>query len=142
MIDAELVTRKCVLIMRDLEALRAVAAHTRAEYLANARDQAAVERYVERMIGRMIDINYHLLVESGQAPPSDYHASFLRLVELGVFDREFAARIARSAGLRNRIVHEYDEVDPAKVFDALQSALTDVPNYVSGVNDFLARQSR
>jgi uncharacterized protein YutE (UPF0331/DUF86 family) len=93
------------------------------------------------MIGRMIDVNYHLLVESGQAPPSDYHASFLRLAELGVLDREFSTRIARCAGLRNRIVHEYDEVDPEKVFDALQSAIADIPAYVERVNDFVSRSA-
>lgn len=141
MIDAELVTRKCLLIMRDLEALRPLAAQDRAAYLASDLNEAAAERYLERTIGRMIDINYHLLVESGQAPPSDYHASFLRLADLHVLDREFATRIARCAGLRNRIVHEYDDVDPSKVFDALQSAIADIPVYVARVNDFVASHS-
>jgi uncharacterized protein YutE (UPF0331/DUF86 family) len=141
-IDRELVTRKCLLIMRDLEALRALAALDRTAYLASNLDEAAAERYLERTIGRMIDINYHLIVESGQAPPSEYHASFLRLADLGVFDREFAARIARCAGLRNRIVHEYDEIDPSKVFDALQAAISDIPQYVATVNEFLTTLPR
>ena len=140
MIDSELVTRKIVLVMRDLDALRPIAARDRAVYLESPIDEAAVERYLERMIGRMIDINYHLLTESGQAPPVDYHASFIRLADLGVLDREFAARIAPCAGLRNRIVHEYDDLDPSKVFEALQSAMRDVPLYLAQVNDFLRRR--
>ena len=140
MIDSELVTRKIVLVMRDLDALRPIAARDRAVYLESPLDEAAVERYLERMIGRMIDINYHLLTESGQAPPVDYHASFIRLADLGVLDREFAARIAPCAGLRNRIVHEYDDLDPSKVFEALQSAMRDVPLYLAQVNDFLRRR--
>jgi hypothetical protein len=68
-IDSELVTRKCVLIIRDLEALRTLATRDRDAYLASNLDEAAAERYLERMIGPMIDINYHLLVEPGQAPP-------------------------------------------------------------------------
>jgi hypothetical protein len=28
------------------------------------------------MIGRMIDINYHLITEAGHAPPRDYDESF------------------------------------------------------------------
>jgi uncharacterized protein YutE (UPF0331/DUF86 family) len=136
-IDQDIVTRKLLLIMRDLDALRAIAGGDRAAYLANRIEQAASERYVERLIGRMIDINYHLLTESGQAPPSDYFGAFTRLADIGVLDREFASRIAGSAGLRNRIVHEYDEIDPAKVFDALQSAVTDVPHYVERVTAFL-----
>ena len=140
MIDSELVTRKIVLVMRDLDALRPIAARDRAVYLESPIDEAAAERYLERMIGRMIDINYHLLTESGQAPPVDYHASFISLADLGVLDREFAARIALCAGLRNRIVHEYDDLDPSKVFEALQSAMRDVPLYLAQVNDFLRRR--
>jgi hypothetical protein len=34
----------------------------------------------------MIDINYHVITESGGAPPADYHASFTRLAELKVLD--------------------------------------------------------
>lgn len=56
---------------------------------------------------------------------------------MGVLDREFAARIARRAGSRNRIVHEYDDLDPAKVCDALQAAVDDVPAYLSKVNAFV-----
>ena len=40
-----------------------------AEYLASATDEVLAERYLERIIGRMIDINYHVLTESGQPPP-------------------------------------------------------------------------
>jgi uncharacterized protein YutE (UPF0331/DUF86 family) len=139
MIDAELITRKILLVVRDLDALRPIAAKAREAYLASGLDEAAAERYLERLIGRMIDINYHLLTESGQPPPPDYHASFVRLADLGVLDREFAVRIASSAGLRNRIVHEYDDLDPSKVFDALQAAMEDVPRYLAKVNDFIIR---
>lgn len=56
-----------------------------------------------------------------------------------MLDREFALRIARCAGLRNRIVHEYDDLDPSKVFDALQAAMEDIPQYLARVNDFITR---
>lgn len=139
MIDRELITRKIMLIMRDLEALRPIAAKDRAAYLHSGIDEAAAERYLERMIGRMIDINYHVLTESGHPPPADYYASFMQLTDIGVLDREFAGRIAPCAGLRNRIVHEYNEIDPARVFDALQTAVLEIPQYLAKVNDFITR---
>ena len=116
-----------------------IAAKNLDAYLASPTDQPVTERYLERLIGRMIDINYHLLTESGQPPPPDYHASFVRLADMGALDREFALRIALSAGLRNRIAHEYDDLDPTKMFAALQSAVVDVPRYLAGVNDFVSR---
>jgi uncharacterized protein YutE (UPF0331/DUF86 family) len=138
-IDADLVTRKMLLITSDLDMLRPVVASGVDAYLASPMHQAAVERYLERVIGRMIDINYHLLTESGHPPPPDYHASFIRLGELHVLAPEFAPQIARAAGLRNRLVHEYEALDPRKVFEALDATLRDVPQYLSQVSDFIAR---
>ena len=138
-IDPELVTRKLVLITSDLESLRSIASQGLDHYLQSRFDQAVVERYLERVVGRMIDINYHVITESGQPPPADYHASFMRLVELGLLEPEFAQRIARAAGLRNRLVHEYEEIDSRKVFEALDAALRDIPVYLARVNEFIMR---
>jgi uncharacterized protein YutE (UPF0331/DUF86 family) len=137
-IDADLVTRKMLLITSDLDVLRPVAESGLDAYLSSPMHQAAVERYLERSIGRMIDINYHLLTESGHPPPPDYHASFTRLSELRVLDEGFARQIARAAGVRNRLVHEYEALDPRKVFEALGATLRDVPQYLSQVSTFIA----
>jgi uncharacterized protein YutE (UPF0331/DUF86 family) len=136
-VDRELVTRKMLLILRDLDAVRPLAATPSAEYLQSGFEQAVVERHLERMIGRMIDINFHLITEGGDPPPADYHASFIRLTDLGILDPGFAPRIARSAGLRNRLVHEYDEIDPRLVFEGLQAALQDVPVYLQKIQQYI-----
>ena len=109
-----------------------------ADYLANPLDELVAERLLERVIGRMIDINYHLITESGHAPPADYYASFTQLNMLGVYDAEFGRRIAASTGLRNRIVHEYDALDPRRVYEALATAIgrRDLPR---AVQDYVKR---
>jgi uncharacterized protein YutE (UPF0331/DUF86 family) len=136
-VDPALVTRKLLLVMADVEALRPVAARGEASYLASIVDQAFVERYLERTIGRMIDVNYHLITGAGQPPPSDYFGSFVRLGELGVLEAGFARQIARAAGLRNRLVHEYEALDAAKVFAALNESLRDIPEYIDQINRHL-----
>ena len=115
-IDTDLVTRKLLLIAADLEPLAAIAARGVAAYESSVVDQAVVERRLERAIGRMIDVNYHLLTASGQPPPPDYHSSFVRMAEFGVLDAGFARQIARAAGLRNRLVHDYDDLGHRLVF--------------------------
>lgn len=138
-IDTDLVTRKLLLIAADLEPLAAIATRGVAAYELSVVDQAMVERRLERAIGRMIDVNYHVLTASGQPPPPDYHSSFVRMAELGVLDAEFARQIARSAGLRNRLVHDYDDLDHRLVFAALSTALNDLPRFLAAVNAFLMR---
>ena len=133
MIDPELVTRKMVLITADLRALEPLARHPLEDYIASPTDEVLVERYLERIIGRMIDINYHLITEAGHPPPRDYFDSFTQLARIGVVPPAFATRIAASAGLRNRLVHEYDEIDPERVYAGLQAAVRDVPDYLRHV---------
>ncbi|WP_447601949.1 type VII toxin-antitoxin system HepT family RNase toxin [Nitrospira sp. Nam80] len=113
MIDSELVTRKLTLILQDLPALTDLARKSPAEYLDDPTHQVLTERYLERTIGRMIDVNYHLITELGHPPPKDYHESFVTLGTLKILPAEFARVLAVAAGLRNRIVHEYDESIPA-----------------------------
>jgi len=59
------VLRKINLILADLKALRKYAQMELSTFLADSIHQVVVERYLERIIGRMIDINYHLVTELG-----------------------------------------------------------------------------
>jgi uncharacterized protein YutE (UPF0331/DUF86 family) len=137
MIDPELVTRKLVLISEDLTAIERLARQPLEDFLASPTSELVAERRLERMIGRMIDVNYHLLTESGEPPPRDYFQSFVELGGLGVLEPGFARRFASCAGLRNRLVHEYDELDAGRVYEALSSAIADVPTYLDAVRKFL-----
>ena len=137
MVDIELVTRKLTLVGEDLRALEPLSALSVEAFAAGGMNQALAERYLERAIGRMIDVNYHLITELGGAPPRDYFESFVRLADHGVMDGQFARRIASCAGLRNRIAHEYDDIDPAKLHNALRGALVDVPLFAQHVARFL-----
>jgi uncharacterized protein YutE (UPF0331/DUF86 family) len=137
MVDPELVTRKIALISGDLSELTRIASKSPEEYIASPTDEVLAERYLERIIGRMIDINYHLITEAGLQPPRDYYDSFTQLSKLKILAPAFASRIANCAGLRNRIAHEYDEIDPQKVHEALQSAVKDIPEYLKLVHQYL-----
>lgn len=141
MVDRDLVTRKLALILSDLRDATGIAQKPLAEFLTNATDQLVTERYLERMIGRMIDVNYHLITGAGHAPPHDYYESFTQLAKLGVLSPEFAAGIAACAGLRNRLVHEYDEIDPRRVYDGLKAVVRDIPEYLRRIHEHVERAS-
>jgi len=136
-IDRELVTRKIVIISGDLEELRKFDSAGLDAYLADPYKEILAERFLERMISRMIDVNYHVIAGSGHPPPRDYYESFTVLGKMGVLEPTFASEIARAAGLRNRIVHEYDAIEPEKVFGAIGSALADLPVYLKSVLSFI-----
>ena len=85
----------------------------------------------------MVDINYHLCVETTGVPPKDYHESFLRLADHGVLPRDRALAFARASGLRNRLAHEYNGLDERLVHAAAQAAVTEVPEFLRALEAFL-----
>lgn len=141
MIDRTLVTRKITLISKDLKALSPYASLSLEAYLKDPVREVAAERYLERIIGRIIDINYHLVTEMGHPPPKDYFESFIELGRLGILEPGFAKTLAGSAGLRNRIVHEYDEIDEQKVYEGLLMAVRDLPRYLKAIQTFVEEKT-
>ena len=139
MIDPTLIIRKINLISQDFNEIVELSRKGLQDFLPSRVDEVLAERYLERMIGRMIDINYHLITEAGSPPPTDDFQSFLQLARLGILPHDLAQTIASCAGLRNRIVHEYDEIDPARIHEALQAAARDVPQYLTRVHGYMDR---
>jgi uncharacterized protein YutE (UPF0331/DUF86 family) len=142
-IDKELVIRKITLIAPDLRDLEEIEAGGAESFAGDRVARTLAERYLERAVGRMIDINYHLLTESGYPPPQDYYQSFTELGDkVRILPAEFSRQIASCAGLRNRIAHEYDEIDPDRLFEGLSAAVKDIPVYLQHVLDFMGRDLR
>ncbi|TKB72443.1 MAG: DUF86 domain-containing protein [Nitrospira sp.] len=139
MIDRRLITRKMSLILEDLAGMIRLSQLPREQYLKDSINEALAERYLERAIGRMIDVNFHLVTESGHAPPKDYHESFVLLGTLGVMTADLTKEMAMAAGLRNRIVHEYDDIDPERVYEALPVAVRQIPVYLDHIQHFLEK---
>jgi uncharacterized protein YutE (UPF0331/DUF86 family) len=136
-IDREVLVRKSTLIAEDLLRLRPFAELPVEEYLARVDAQLATERLLERMIGRVLDINYHIAVEQAGVAPRDFFQSFLKMAELRVLPPDFARQIAQAAGLRNRLAHEYNDLDPRKVHEAAAGALADIPIFLTHLQRFL-----
>ena len=138
MIDKTLITRKSKLIIEDLKELEAIGCLLLKEFLNDHIQQVLAERYLERAIGRMIDINYHLLIETDKPPPADYFTSFTDVGKLGVLPAEYSRDLARAAGLRNRLVHEYDKIDNEKLYEGVKFAVKDIPIYLDFIEKFIA----
>lgn len=132
-IDKQLISRKITLINTDLKSLKALSKLSLKTYLSKADYEALAERYLERVIGRMIDINYHILSEREKEIPTDFYNSFIALGKKKYLPAKLAETMANSAGLRNRLAHEYDEIDAKKVYEAMASCLKDVPKYLKSL---------
>lgn len=139
-IDRAIVDRKLQAIIQYLNALKSRATLTEQEYTSNFEQRLIVERLLHLTIEAAVDINTYLLVQSAQPPPATYYQSFIELGQQGIITPELAQQLAPSAGLRNRLVHEYDEIDSLIVFQAIGFALRLYSQYVRQIQAYLEQQ--
>jgi uncharacterized protein YutE (UPF0331/DUF86 family) len=58
----------------------------------------------------------------------------------GIVSEELASRLAPSAGLRNRLVHEYAEIDDAIVLAAVRDARIEYSGYIAALERYLSER--
>lgn len=136
-INKNIIVRKITLINKDLKSLKKLSNFSLKTYLSKEEYEVMAERYLERIIGRMIDINYHVLSEMENKIPADFYSSFIEMGKKKYLTKNISETMANSAGLRNILAHEYDEIDEKKVFEAITSCLSDVPKYLKGITKSL-----
>jgi len=131
MLNKEFLYRKVKLIQEDLAKLETLSSFSYEELCADPIRSDAVERILEKIITRAIDINRHILsaIGNGTEEVRTYHDTFLRMKDCGVYPETFAKKIASSAGLRNILVHEYDEVDMHILYASMKDALSQYSEY-------------
>jgi uncharacterized protein YutE (UPF0331/DUF86 family) len=61
-----------------------------------------------------IDLANHVIASEGWRAPRDFGDSFTVLHEYGIIGDALAGRLRGLAGLRNRLVHVYDEIDDVR----------------------------
>lgn len=138
-VDAAVIRRKLQHIVSSLEGLRPIARLSLEEYRARLYERKAAERLLQEAIEAALDINAHVIAEVGGEPPDEYYGGFLKIGELEVVPRELARALAPSAGLRNRLVHEYETIDDAKVLAAVGTFLQLYPRYIHALEAYLTK---
>ena len=138
-IEVGLIRRKLAVITRDLGDLGAVEALSVDDYRRDRFRLKGTERLLQEVVEAAVDVNLHLLKTARAGTPPDYHDSFVELGRHRIIPDALAQRLAPSAGLRNRLVHEYDAIDDAIVLSAVKKVRADFAEYVAAVEQFLAK---
>jgi len=85
-----------------------------------------------------IDICNHLISKNSFRLPDGYKDTFIVLAEQGIIDKEFAAEsLAQMAGFRNRLVHQYWDLDPQMIYNILQTNLPDLDHFLDEIQKSL-----
>ncbi|MCR4292861.1 MAG: DUF86 domain-containing protein [Candidatus Kuenenia sp.] len=144
MIDKEFLKEKLNLITRDLERLKIFYDFTISQIAEDFIKYAALKNILMEIIGRAIDINEHLISELARPDmeaPKTYRDTFLLLADLNVLQRDFAEEISKSAGFRNAIVHEYNNLDKSIIYKTVGDAINQYAKYCNYILKFIERTS-
>jgi len=89
-----------------------------------------IERLIELLVMTASDIVLHLISAKGEPAPTSYKAAFLRAGEMGIISEDLSRSLALSAGLRNILVHEYEEIDYSLVHKSIPVAIRDFTVFI------------
>jgi len=95
------------------------------------------ERLLQLIVDEMTDINQHFIKELDLKTPEDFQSTFYILGENKILPLEFAQKIAPVVGMRNRIVHRYEELNKDLFIKKFRKNISDFKMYLKIINDFI-----
>ncbi len=140
-VDTHFILRKIKLIQEGLSELDTLAHYSFDEISTDHIKYLAVERLLEKIIMRAIDINQHMIAELGRGDERvrGYEDTFYILSQFGIYSEEFAKQIAPSAGLRNRLVHEYNNTRQDIIYKSVSEAMSQYVKYCDSILKFIEK---
>lgn len=134
-----LLQRKLIALAAYLDELHATLPATASDYAAATTVRRAAERLVQVVMEAAIDAGDLLLAGEGRMVGETARDIFEALHAAGIIDDSLRRRFAYDyTALRNRIVHDYDELDDAAVWQAARQLVPDGRALVAALTARLA----
>jgi uncharacterized protein YutE (UPF0331/DUF86 family) len=134
---SEAVQRRLLRLDHVIHELEELAALGRPTLRQNHRDMLALERLLQLGAEILFDIGNHILSTRFGLAPGDYGEIVRQLSSQGVLSSDLHDRLGGMAGFRNILVHDYMDLDPERVLDALERAPLDFSAFALEVRRWL-----
>lgn len=120
-----------------LDEIKPLVEITFTEYKKDYVKRHAVEKLIELIVEIASDINRNVIEAQKGSPASNYYSAFTQLSELKILPEALSLRLASTTGLRNRLVHRYEEIDHKVVYHSLVRMLPDYLQYFKWIEKYL-----
>jgi uncharacterized protein YutE (UPF0331/DUF86 family) len=141
MVNPEKVHRLLHSLEDALFQLRKIASMEWENYSKDSLAMGAAKYYLQTGIEACIDIGNHIISSEGYRPPKDYRDVFTILLENEIIPDEVAHLLGQMAGLRNRLVHLYWQIDEELIYKYMKSNLIDFDRYSQLILEFLKQSN-
>lgn len=139
-LDKNLIKEKLKNILNYLEELKPILTKSYKEYIKDYTNYRTIERNIQLIVDTAVDINNHIILANDREPPIDYYDSFVKMENLEIISSELARKLASSAGLRNKLVHEYEKIDDHLLYLEAKKNLKNYFEYIKLVMEYLKKK--
>lgn len=141
MIDQDLIKGKMADMQNYLQELEPLLSYESRDIIDDNLKLRTVERLFQLIVDTAVDINTHVINESGLSVPDDYQSTFIILAKNKILPMDFAGQIAPSVGLRNLVVHKYGRVDVKRMVDDIKNEIGDYRDYLKLLHVYLQKHN-
>ncbi|MBI2100814.1 MAG: DUF86 domain-containing protein [Candidatus Vogelbacteria bacterium] len=99
----------------------------------------AVERYFQRAVDLMVDMNTHIINEGDFGTVDDLQSTFKLLGDFNILEESFARKVSPIVGVRNMLVHRYEKLDKDMFLNNLKRNFGDFKTYLIQIDDYLKK---
>lgn len=96
-----------------------------------------IERLLQLIVEVASDINSLIILNVGEKAPESYYDSFIALSKVKILNPGLTKKLASTAGLRNRLVHEYGEYKDEMVYRNIKISCKLYSHYIKTIQKFL-----
>jgi len=138
-VDVESLQSKIARIRKNIKELKRLGQIPFNDYIGNIEHTATAERLLHVTIEAMLDIGSHIIAEESLGEPTEYRDVFTILINANILPKDKEKQLVDLAGLRNRIVHLYDDIDHKLLHDYLKNELGDFDIFIKTILKYLER---
>lgn len=136
MVDRDTVIEKIKALKKHVKRLEEIGRYPVAIFVENADLQQLAAFNLQIAIQNCIDIGSHLYAEFDVGAPSNYREVFYELADKKIISKAMLEKMIQMIGLRNRIVHDYEDTSQAIMHSILKKDLKDFKLFIKQVVKF------
>lgn len=141
MVKQEIITRLFSLLNRYLSELKVEQQVAWEDFSKDIKIKRFVERTIQMAIEVCFDAGNHIISDESWREAETNREIFIRLNEKKVISNALLENLLQMASFRNRIVHDYAEINPEIVFGILKNHLKDFESYISEILEWIQKET-
>ncbi|OHB88811.1 MAG: hypothetical protein A3D13_06110 [Planctomycetes bacterium RIFCSPHIGHO2_02_FULL_40_12] len=141
MVNQEIITRLFSLLNQYLSELKAEQQITWDDFSKGVKFKRYIERTLQMAIEVCFDAGNHIISDEGWPEAKTNREIFVRLSEKRVISASLLEDLLQMSSFRNRVVHDYADINPEVVFGILRNHLKDFESYISEILKWIESQN-